>query len=67
MFSTIRKARSIFPSYITTSQLASDADVSPLDERSVVKEDAELWRDYTAVGFNINGDLLCSTKNDCWD
>ncbi len=69
MFSAIRKARALFPSYTAhhTQSLASNADDLPLDERTVIDEDPDLWKDYSAVGFNIRGDLQCSTKNDCWD
>ena len=72
MFSTIRNVRAIFPpSYIAharqTQSLASDGIEWPIDERSVIAEDTELWRDYTAVGFNMRGDLQCSAKDSCWD
>jgi hypothetical protein len=74
MFNTLRQFRALFQpntNYTTYALFQSLADIindsPPPDEATVVEEDSGLWKDYTAVGFDIGGNLKCLSKNSCWE
>ena len=77
MFHTIRQANALLNSFVACPTLRQNhmhfqsLDSVPIqfpqEQDYLATEDPKLWRDYTAVGFDISGEFLCSVKNDCWD
>jgi hypothetical protein len=79
MFFTIRQTCALFQSFVTCptrrkihmsfqSLLAQAAPIEfPGNDDYLASDDPKLWKDYTAVGFDISGEFLCLTKNDCYE
>jgi hypothetical protein len=75
MFSTIRQTCALFQSFVTYPKLCTthmplqsllDWKDSGNDDY-IATDDPKLWKDYTAVGFDISGEFLCAAKNDCFE